>query len=119
MALFSFSAMESSTPEELKKRLTSILTMVISSGVDEECPICLDSLCEPAITHCAHVYCKKCIENVIRTDTIMPPRCPLCRGGIALDKLVEAPIAEGEYDLWKEDDSASSAKVSTCIFNCK
>ena len=27
--------------------------------------MCLNQLLEPVITRCAHVYCRRCIENVI------------------------------------------------------
>lgn len=99
--------MENSTPEELRKRLTAILVMVITSGVDEECPICLDSLDLPVITHCAHIFCKKCIENVIRVTSAS---CPMCRGEISVDKLIDAPSDKQEEEI-DTTEWTSSAKV--------
>lgn len=49
------------TPEELHETLVSKIKLVLSSGSDEECTVCLESLTLPVITHCAHVFCKACI----------------------------------------------------------
>ena len=37
---------------------------------DEDCAICLDSLLAPVITHCAHVFCKPCICQVIQNEQV-------------------------------------------------
>ena len=100
--------MENSTPEELRKRLSTILAMVITSGVDEDCPICLDSLSMPVITHCAHIFCKKCIEDVIKITSAC---CPMCRGSIAIDELVDAPTDQEDEDEFDRSEWTSSAKV--------
>ena len=101
-----------STPEELRKKLVSTLVTLLSSGADEECPVCLDSLCTPVITHCAHVFCRRCIEDVIKTSELNP-RCPLCRGCIGMDVLVEVP-PEAEECIDETDGEGewhSSSKV--------
>lgn len=58
------------TPGELRERLINKITLVLSSGSDEECAICLDSLRQPVITYCAHVYCRPCICEVIRSEKV-------------------------------------------------
>uniref|UniRef100_A0A8C0S2H6 Helicase-like transcription factor n=1 Tax=Canis lupus familiaris TaxID=9615 RepID=A0A8C0S2H6_CANLF len=58
------------TPEELRKKLIRKMKLILSSGSDEECAICLDSLTVPVITHCAHVFCKPCICQVIQNEQI-------------------------------------------------
>ncbi|NXF91885.1 HLTF factor, partial [Eubucco bourcierii] len=63
----SFSA-DNKTPEELREALVSKMKLVLSSGSDEECAVCLESLTLPVITHCAHVFCKPCILEVIRSE---------------------------------------------------
>ncbi|CAI9572391.1 unnamed protein product [Staurois parvus] len=60
----------SSTPGELQEKLVNKIKMVLSSGSDEECSICLDSLNMPVITRCAHVFCKACICQVIRITKV-------------------------------------------------
>ncbi len=58
----------SATPEELRKVLVAKILEVLQSGSDEECAICLDSLKTPVITHCAHVFCRACIQQVIQAE---------------------------------------------------
>ncbi|CAH1245828.1 HLTF [Branchiostoma lanceolatum] len=86
-------AVGSGTSGELREKLVSVLTAVLSSGGDEECCVCLDSLRLPVITHCAHVFCRECICNVIRNER-PNAHCPLCRGDIAAEQLVEVPPEE-------------------------
>lgn len=59
------------TPAELRQCLIEKLRMVLASGSDEECSVCLDSVRLPVITHCAHVYCRPCIAQVISTEKVM------------------------------------------------
>ena len=113
-----FPAEEWATPEEQRKKLTSIITMVLSSGVDEECSICLDSLAWPVITHCAHIFCKKCIESVIKLDSVFGAKCPLCRRPVSLDKLVDAP-ADQDEESFNENQWNSSAKVFKFPLKCR
>lgn len=56
--------------DTLRQKLVDTLMMVLSSGSDEECAICLDSLKQPIITRCAHVFCRGCIEAVIKNETV-------------------------------------------------
>lgn len=60
------------TPAELRERLIEKLRLVLASGSDEECSVCLDSVRLPVITHCAHVYCRPCIAQVIGTEQVLP-----------------------------------------------
>uniref|UniRef100_A0A673CDH0 Helicase-like transcription factor n=1 Tax=Sphaeramia orbicularis TaxID=375764 RepID=A0A673CDH0_9TELE len=91
------------TPAELRERLVEKLRLVLASGSDEECSVCLDSVCLPVITHCAHVYCRPCIAKVISTQQ-GTARCPLCRSDIKETELVEVPLEE------MEDESSTHAK---------
>lgn len=62
------------TPAELRERLIEKLRLVLASGSDEECSVCLDSIRLPVITHCAHVYCRPCIAQVISNEQVPPLR---------------------------------------------
>ncbi|NWR35794.1 HLTF factor, partial [Tachuris rubrigastra] len=90
------------TPEELQVRLVSKMKLVLSSGSDEECAVCLESLTLPVITRCAHVFCKSCIFEVLRNEQ-PNAKCPLCRNELQVEHLVECPLEE-------EIDSSSGKK---------
>ncbi|XP_034433159.1 helicase-like transcription factor isoform X1 [Hippoglossus hippoglossus] len=95
------------TPTELRERLIEKLRLVLASGSDEECSVCLDSVRLPVITHCAHVYCRPCIAQVISTEK-ETARCPLCRSEIKTKELVEFPQEEME-----EENSMNSERWRT------
>ncbi|KAF1836632.1 hypothetical protein BDW02DRAFT_566900 [Decorospora gaudefroyi] len=59
--------------EQNKAALQKMLQLSIES--QEDCPICLDTLKEPVITKCAHVFCTPCLERVVETQH----KCPMCR----------------------------------------
>ncbi|NXF02836.1 HLTF factor, partial [Smithornis capensis] len=88
----SFSA-GNKTSEELHERLVSKMKLILSSGSDEECSVCLESLTLPVITHCAHVFCKPCIFEVLRNEQ-PNAKCPLCRNELHVEHLVECPLEE-------------------------
>ncbi|KAM8804821.1 helicase-like transcription factor [Eudromia elegans] len=88
----SFSA-GNNTLEELRQMLVNKLKMVLSTGSDEECAVCLDSLTLPVITHCAHVFCKPCIYEVIKSEQ-PKASCPLCRNELRVEHLMECPLEE-------------------------
>jgi len=56
--------------DEFRKQLIDKILMVLNSGSDEECAICLDGLKTPVITHCAHLFCRPCIVQVINADKV-------------------------------------------------
>ncbi|NXN13565.1 HLTF factor, partial [Indicator maculatus] len=101
------------TPEELREALVSKMKLVLSSGSDEECAVCLESLTLPVITRCAHVFCKPCIFEVIRSEQ-PNAKCPLCRNELRTEHLVECPQEEeADSSNWKRFDQGwtSSSKV--------
>ncbi|XP_065496614.1 helicase-like transcription factor isoform X2 [Caloenas nicobarica] len=84
---------DNKAPEELRETLVSKMKLVLSSGSDEECAVCLESLTRPVITLCAHVFCKQCIFEVIRSEQ-PNAKCPLCRNELRAGDLVECPQEE-------------------------
>ncbi len=70
--------------------LQQALQLVIES--QEECPVCMESLTDPVITHCKHVFCRGCISKVIEIQH----KCPMCRAPLSEDKLVEPAPEDGE-----------------------
>uniref|UniRef100_A0AAX7U753 Helicase-like transcription factor n=1 Tax=Astatotilapia calliptera TaxID=8154 RepID=A0AAX7U753_ASTCA len=105
------------TPAELRERLIEKLRLVLASGSDEECSVCLDSVRLPVITHCAHVYCRPCIAQVISTSGQVA-HCPLCRGEIKTSELVEFPQEEMEEEnITKPERWRTSSKVQALMGN--
>ncbi|PIK40620.1 putative helicase-like transcription factor [Apostichopus japonicus] len=99
-----------------EKRLVSALVAVLSQGSDEECCVCLDSLMQPVITQCAHVFCFHCIVEVISQNK-KSAACPLCRGAISESGLVHVP-PEKQSDAPEKDEASewhSSAKVDALM----
>ncbi|XP_042709590.2 helicase-like transcription factor isoform X3 [Chrysemys picta bellii] len=105
-----------STPEELREKLVNKMKLVLSSGSDEECAICLDSLNLPVITHCAHVFCKPCICEVIQSEQ-PNAKCPLCRNELRVEHLVECPPEESDSSIEKKGDREwiSSSKINALM----
>ncbi|XP_078524110.1 helicase-like transcription factor isoform X2 [Lissotriton helveticus] len=105
-----------STPEELRERLMTKMKFVLSSGSDEECAICLDSVNFPVITHCAHIFCKPCICQVIHREQ-PHAKCPLCRNNLSLENLVECPAEELDQDTGEKTERKwiSSTKVDALM----
>ncbi|XP_014443766.1 helicase-like transcription factor isoform X2 [Tupaia chinensis] len=103
------------TPEELQKKLIRKMKLILSSGSDEECAICLDSLTVPVITHCAHVFCKPCICQVIQSEQ-PHAKCPLCRKDINEDNLLECPPEELARDNERSDiEWTASSKINALM----
>nr|KAF6477649.1 helicase like transcription factor [Molossus molossus] len=104
------------TPEELRKKLIRKMKLILSSGSDEECAICLDSLTVPVITHCAHVFCKPCICQVIQNEQ-PHAKCPLCRNDIHGDNLLECPPEELACDPERKSNMewTSSSKINALM----
>ena len=67
-------------PNEMKKRT---------------CPLCVDTIKNPVVTRCGHVYCHTCLFDMMRRtsanflDGRFPNRfpCPICRAEVTVHKL--------------------------------
>jgi hypothetical protein len=57
-----------------------------SHSEDEKwrCPICFDTLREPVVTPCGHLFCWPCIAEWLRRSNA----CPSCSGRISSDGLI-------------------------------
>ncbi len=52
---------------------------------EENCVICYDTMKDPTMTECGHIYCHTCINMCINAK----PECPMCKHVISVDKLVK------------------------------
>ncbi|NXK20046.1 HLTF factor, partial [Arenaria interpres] len=110
-------SVDNKTPEELRETLVNKMKLVLSSGSDEECAVCLESLTHPVITRCAHVFCKPCIFEVIRSEQ-PNAKCPLCRNELRVEQLVECPLEEEvDSNNGKKSDQEwiSSSKINALM----
>lgn len=90
--------------------LQQALQLVIES--QEECPVCIDSLSDPVITHCKHTFCRACISRVIVTQH----KCPMCRAGLSEDQLVEpAPEHSAKEEEQQYDMETKSSKTEALL----
>ncbi|XP_070609485.1 helicase-like transcription factor [Erythrolamprus reginae] len=107
------SSLESSS-EEFRDMLIQKMKLVLSSGSDEECAICLESLTVPMITHCAHVFCKTCIWEVIQREK-GNAKCPLCRKEVSSENLIECHLEESQDEKNTNGKWTSSSKVNALM----
>jgi len=82
----------------------------ISDGFD--CNICLDSVQDPVITLCGHLYCWPCIYKWIHHQTVSSdekkqPQCPVCKSNVSQQSLV--PLY-GRGNMSKTSDDSSLHK---------
>ena len=114
--------------QEANRRLAEQLRDLIKAGLTDECSICLSDLALPVITPCAHVFCRGCITQYIDTARPPPAQCPLCRGAVYSERLLEAapPVPDEDEEEAVEaaaapdpfDDievSVSSSKVNAVL----
>lgn len=59
------------------------------------CPICLECLQQPVVTHCGHAFCYPCITEWLRRSN----SCPVCHGEIANSQLIPIYGQGSEADL--------------------
>ena len=104
------------SPRQERQRLVAALTEMLSSGSDEECPVCFEPLRQPVITVCSHVFCKRCVGRLLEAGQGPGPaaaaadgaQCPLCRGPVRAGQLVEVP--EGEQQKTTEEVEKDAAE---------
>lgn len=63
-----------------------------NSSSDFECNICLDSVHEPVVTICGHLFCWPCIYKWINfqnpSTEIKEPQCPVCKTEVSQRTLI-------------------------------
>ncbi|XP_030845837.1 tripartite motif-containing protein 2-like [Strongylocentrotus purpuratus] len=44
-----------------------------------QCPVCLELLSDPKQLSCTHTFCKKCLDNILKSSSQNSLTCPICR----------------------------------------
>lgn len=90
--------------------LQQALQLFIES--QEECPVCMDPMTNPVITHCKHPFCRACISKVIDIQH----KCPMCRAELSEEKLVEpAPEHSAKEEAESFDTETKSSKTEALL----
>ena len=95
--------------EKNRDILQQALRLVIES--QEECPVCIDDLSSPVITHCKHVFCGDCIRRVIETQG----KCPMCRAKLDSEKQLLEPALESSGEDNQLDADTQSSKTEALL----
>jgi len=87
---------------ENRLALQALLELSIENS--DECPICLETVHNPVITACKHVFGFECIERTIKEQH----KCPMCRASIHDAEQLVHPAVEGRHDEEIDIDAKSS-----------
>jgi len=77
---------------------------------DNECPICIDTIDDPAILSCGHVFCYECITSFTTNDK----KCPLCKASIE-NKIVKVESHKTKKEAKDELEEKYGAKTGYLI----
>ncbi|KAE8448579.1 hypothetical protein EG329_009004 [Mollisiaceae sp. DMI_Dod_QoI] len=106
--------LESDEVVTLTKQNRAALQVLLQLNIDsqEECAICLETLHNPVITACKHVFGQDCIERTID----LQHKCPMCRAELA-DKecLVHPAIEEKASEEVEIDVDTKSSKTEALM----
>ena len=60
--------------------MLSILKKMIDKEISEEdtCSICFDTLEDPTLTPCGHLFCNECLQLCLQSK----PKCPMCKADL-------------------------------------
>ena len=101
---------------ENQKNKINDLSERIKSLTSKNCIICMDSLKNPIMLECTHLFCGKCILQWISTNN----KCPYCRNPITgLDKLIAIVNEKKEDEEEKPEDNLSKEETFLNIIKNK
>jgi hypothetical protein len=50
-----------------------------------ECNVCLDTVVDPVVTRCGHLYCWTCLYRWLHTNHT---ECPVCKAGVRAETVI-------------------------------
>lgn len=69
----------------------------MESSSSFQCRICLEDAKEPVVTQCGHLYCWGCMNKWL-SQNHSTLQCPVCKAGIAREKLVPIYVKDDSPD---------------------
>ncbi|KZT61690.1 hypothetical protein CALCODRAFT_490930, partial [Calocera cornea HHB12733] len=99
--------------DQLKAKLFTVMAERVKTeqrSLDEEvdndvCPVCFDTMTDPMVTACSHIYCNDCVEKLFEKAMEPGPEykaaerpCPSCRQPISQEKLFRRSAFEPSDD---------------------
>lgn len=87
--------LETSSEEQPKEENSPEKEDGLSDAEKWRCPICLEGLQQPVVTHCGHVFCYPCITEWLRRSN----SCPVCHGEIENSQLIPIYGQGSEADI--------------------
>lgn len=81
---------DESSPRQKQKSMQDEITGAVDDAQSRgfDCNICLDSVHEPVVTVCGHLYCWPCIYKWLRYQNQKNQQCPVCKARISLTSLI-------------------------------
>jgi len=102
---------------------------LVETRLEDDCPICYDTLTLPIETNCRHVFCARCIILCWETTesrgggstTLSILKCPLCRGDVSnlIPRFTDAPeeVLQSQQDKDAEKRYISETKTKINDYN--
>mgnify|MGYP006084006277 CR=1 FL=1 len=66
------------------KVLTNIINEEVKVDEEKDCVICFDTISNPALTKCGHLFCKDCLDMCLQHKT----RCPICKNDLKGSEII-------------------------------
>ena len=66
---------------EYSQKMPKKSSKTVTPTVENECPVCIDTMVSPCKLPCGHIFCYECLDTILD----IKPRCPLCRQDICID----------------------------------
>jgi SWI/SNF-related matrix-associated actin-dependent regulator of chromatin subfamily A3 len=94
-----------------ENRLALQAILQLSMDNSDECVVCLETLHNPVITACKHVFGYECIERVITEQH----KCPMCRAQLKDTEQLVYPAAEAAEEDQDIDIDTKSSKTEALM----
>jgi DNA repair protein RAD5 len=92
------------------------LDLIAQEDDEQECPICMEPMCDPVITQCAHIFCRECITKMFAATS--QAHCPTCRLDMPRKSIMSVP-RKNRFTTDVHSNWRSSAKINMLLQTVK